>query len=495
MPRFLSIDWDPPKLNALAVNAGRSSATAEQPLTLALDAELTPATADAIGKKLRDALKTANIVPAPVLFCVGRERVIIKELAVPYAPAHEEPSLVRFQAAKELTDPASEVVLDYAHLSVPKANQPTRVLVVSLRKSHVQALTTVCQSAGLKLAGIAPRFYAALGLSRGHGAATTPICQGFLLGTGQGAELTVFSGDRILFARALPGGPGLAAEAQRNLLLLASQNPEAGAVQKITVANVPDLGTMTIPVEKFDAGTVPSTSLAALGLAELWGRSGVPPVNLAAPKEPRVVTGDNERRIRLAIIAAACLLPVLIAFYYINLSKVRAETRRMQNEKLVLEMEWKKLEQERLDVQGLKDWENTTVSWIDEFHDLAARMPFEKGFRITQIAAAPLTRASGASVAGADKKVARMTIHGVMNAQQDKFVTALTTAVSKDPHLSLASPEFKTNEFILKIDVAAQSGKKYATNLVVPPNPSFIRKNGKAPPEELEQQPFVEDDQ
>ena len=204
------------------------------------------------------------------------------------------------------------------------------------------------------------------------------------------------------------------------------------------------------------------------------------------------MTGDKERRIRLAVLAAACMLPVLIAFYYINLSKVRADTKQFQIEKVRLEENWKKLEQERIDVKALKEWEESTVSWIDEFHDVAARMPFEQGFRISQIAVAPLTRA------GADKKVARMTIHGVMNAKQDRFVNTFNSAIGKDPHLSLASPEYKTNEFILKIDVAPQAGKKYATSLVVPANPSFVRKNGKAaaaamepdePVEPLEQQP------
>ena len=147
---------------------------------------------------------------------------------------------------------------------------------------------------------------------------------------------------------------------------------------------------------------------------------------------------------------------------------------------------------------GLKEWEETSISWIDEFHDIAARMPFEQGFRISQIAVAPLTRSGIEKKDSKEKKVARMTIHGVMNARQDKFVNTFNSAIGKDPHLSLASPEYKTNEFILKIDVAPQAGKKYATSLVVPANPSFVRKNGKAaaaamepdePVEPLEQQP------
>src|SRR5207244_1030732 len=101
--RFLAIVWDPPRLCIVAGSTGRGHFRAEQTLSLVLDEDLTPASAEHHGRKLRDALKAANIQPAPVLWSLGRDRVILKELSIPPVSAHEEPALVRFQAAKEMT--------------------------------------------------------------------------------------------------------------------------------------------------------------------------------------------------------------------------------------------------------------------------------------------------------------------------------------------------------------------------------------------------------
>src|SRR5438445_13636480 len=72
-----------------------------------------PAEAEALGRLLRERLKDTGIPPAPVLVCIGRDRVILKEISYTSVPAYEEPAVVQFQVSKELGDAPGEVVIDY----------------------------------------------------------------------------------------------------------------------------------------------------------------------------------------------------------------------------------------------------------------------------------------------------------------------------------------------------------------------------------------------
>src|SRR5205085_7959007 len=92
-----------------------------------------PAEAEALGKLLRERLKQAGIAPAPVLACLGRDRVIVKEVRYPAVAAREEPALVRFQAVKELSNQAEEVVIDYMPLDGGEAGSEKRALVFIVR--------------------------------------------------------------------------------------------------------------------------------------------------------------------------------------------------------------------------------------------------------------------------------------------------------------------------------------------------------------------------
>src|SRR4029077_10092073 len=120
----------------------------EQALSWGLPEPLTAASSEALGKKLREALKEANVAPAPVLACVGRERVILKELRYPAVPANEEPAIVRFQAAKELTESIEDCVVDYTHMGAGADAGERHALAVIVRKEVVNSLQALCRGLG-----------------------------------------------------------------------------------------------------------------------------------------------------------------------------------------------------------------------------------------------------------------------------------------------------------------------------------------------------------
>ncbi|HEX3314718.1 MAG TPA: hypothetical protein VHR72_07480 [Gemmataceae bacterium] len=476
MARYLAIDWNPPQLQVLAVDMAKGHARAVKALAVPLDEDLTPASAERIGKKLRDALKAADIGAAPALWTIGRDRIVLKELTIPPTPVNEEPAIVRFQVTKESTEPMSDAVIDYTYAAPPQPNLPRKVLVVVGRKSVVQAIGTVCAAAGLKSKAVTPRAFAASGLLSRKGPATG--VQAVLLPTGGGTEFLVFRGADLAWARAFPSSANLTAEVRRTLLLLAGQNPDMDSVERVLAPPSLDLGPLPVPVEPLDpwlpTDQKPEPAeayLAPLGLAEASRRTL--PINLAAPKEPTATVDHGKQRRKAALFAAAVLVPLLFIFGFVMLSKQRSRIKELAGEKDELDAKWKSSEQARADVDGLKDWEQTSISWIDELYDIAARFPHETGLRLSQVSAAPLPHKLSAN--GKDKFVGVVTLRGVMQGDQDKLVSHFMSELRKDPHLRVTTPDFpRPNEFTVRVEVAAQPGSAYKTHLEVPPQPRRI---------------------
>lgn len=472
MARILAIDWEPPKLRVLAAQTGKSRARIEQSLSVTLAQELSPATAAAADRALKDALAQARVAPAPVYVAVGRDKIIFKEMSIPFVPSHEEPAVVRFQASKELTESATDLVLDYSHIEPPKAGQPTRVLVAALKRSTAAAIGSMALAAGLKVQAIVPRPFALAGLIERKSGQAIPISRALVVPAGEeDVEFSVYTAGQLVWARTLQSGAGLVGEIRRNLMLIGAQRPELAELTKIESA-VP-LGAVADPLEPWrdnDTRPVhPNEYLGALGLAEIAARPFLP-VNLAAPKEPRQVTSTSKQQRKLAMIAAAILVPVLLLGWYWKLSAMESEIAELQQSKEELEEMYKKQEQSRVDVAALEEWQDSNISWLDELYDIAARLPHEQGLRLTQVTATHLKKKAGADA----KYTGQVVIHGVMNGDHDKFVTQFVDALRNDQNLKVQGPTFRGNEYTLTVDVMARPPQRFLTKLVVPPRPKAV---------------------
>ena len=95
MPRYLGLDWDNNQLHVVSVTTARGGVRVERALTLPEESTLKPQEAEAAGLRLRDRLKDAKIAPAPLIACVSRDRVTLKELRYPATSEGDEATLVR----------------------------------------------------------------------------------------------------------------------------------------------------------------------------------------------------------------------------------------------------------------------------------------------------------------------------------------------------------------------------------------------------------------
>jgi hypothetical protein len=487
LSRILVLDWERDTCVVMAAELSRGGAEFVQAAVWRPDEELSKASAESLGKKLRDFLKASGLPAAPALIAIGRDRVILKEIGYPAVPSSEEPALVRFQATKDLADAADDVVLDYSTLTEPAALGDRRALAVILRRDILNNLQQVCRTANVKVLGVVPRPFGMAGcvdLARLRGG-NLPAPEGpagstavVLIGQ-RWAEVSILYGSKLVFCRSLGVGPGLPAEIRRCLAVYANQTngtfartaPKAvyvavNAGAEVSLRSLHE--TLEVPVyelsflnEKERAG-VPAENRSAVeagfGLVYAWSKKQVP-VNLASPKEPVLVV-DGSRRQRLVRLAgAATLLVALWLGGQMVLGRQKEAMDTISGEKQMIEERFKAQDQDRKDLEGIKDWEKGAISWIDEFYDLAARFPRDAGFKITKIHIEPITRRDAK-----DRFSAQMILHGVgLDVQVQKFISSMS-----DAHIQ-AHPKYKpvqgTAGFTITVDLVRQEVGAYQTRL------------------------------
>lgn len=486
MARLLAIDWDHDLLHIVAVGASRRGVTVEKTLAWPLGEELTAANGEAHGRKLRDALKAAGIAPAPVVACVGRERVVVKELRYPPVPASEEPALVRFQAAKELSDLPDDVVIDYAPLSPPEQPGERQALAVALRKGAVLGWQALARGLGVKLLALTPRPQALVGaVARAQDQGQAPAGQStaVIAVGGKWAELAIIDKGRMLFARSLAVGAGLPGDVKRSLTLFNTSAAAAPSALLLTgkvggeleqklrdCAGVPVQALETLAKHEAVPESERGALAAAIGAAHMWARTEALPINFAAPKQPRVAVNASRQ---MKIVAAATVLLLVVAGFVAGnrlLASQRTTIAALTERKNEAESNYRKLGQEKLDVDALKEWEDTTISWLDELHDLSARFPHQIGFRVKNLTAQPIKRT------GKEPYVAQITFSGIAKTDHDQYIHQLIDSLNGDKHLR-ATPQRTLNapggnqEFHVKVDIAKQPAHRYVTALTIPPRP------------------------
>jgi Tfp pilus assembly PilM family ATPase len=442
LARFLAIDWDHNQLHIVAATARRGAVQIDKAVVWQDPRVPNLGEAEVLGKALRERLKEAGIAPAPVLACVGRDRVILKDLRFPAVPDAEEPAVVRFQAVKELTDPPDEVVIDYCCVGNGNGNGERRALALIARRELVQAYRTLCQSAGLKFAGMSPRaFGVAASLSRVMGSSTvTPAPEppdasvaAVALGEGWGEFCVVREGE-LFFTRSIDPGPGLAGEIRRNLAVYAGQAPHmpiravyvaGGSEQASLRERLRDM--LDVPVHAFDPFSGSERSdLPHTGRGGFAGAIGLLysdelPINFTKPREPKPVKDPNQRRLVLAAGLAASLLFAGGVYGYMRLSTLDRQVTEQRNRNDDLDRTLLMLGEEDKKFKALSDWDRKGVVLLDELYDVTEKIGDTRTIRLSRFASGPLDNPK-------DKKVVRISLEGLTTSdakQANRFIDEL----------------------------------------------------------------------
>lgn len=471
MPRYLSIDWDQNQLHVVAGLAGGGKVKFQRAVHWQEEKSPNPAEAEALGRLLRERLTEAGIAAAPVLACVGRDRVILKDLRFPAVPIAEEAGVVRFQAVKELTDSPDDVVIDYVTAGAPAGSeQQAQALIV--RREILNTYQKICHAAGLKLAALTPRpFGVAAGLRKataGAAADDADAADAVVVIGDRWAEFAVLRGQTPLLSRTMAVGPGLAGEVRRNLTVYAGQAGRppvravyvagAGAELRQRLNDV-----LEVPLHEFDpfAGTV-GLDVPAGGRGGFAGAAGLLfaraeprlPINFVQPRQPKPPANPNNRRIAFAGVAAAVVVAGIVSCCWAVYAQAASHLRSVQEERDGLEQQLQEVRKDGKLYKALDDWDN--VDWLDELYDLTDRIPDVNALRITQLTAEPITRTAKAEY------TARFILKGTFVGNEGhKALDQLVAAFRQDGFYSPEAPKVVGDQFTLTVKVERRAPAEY----------------------------------
>jgi Tfp pilus assembly PilM family ATPase len=497
LARFLALDWDRNQLHIIAATITGAKVAVKRAAVWQETDSPGPgepgsggSSPEALGQLLRERLRSAGISPAPVLACLGRDRVILKDLHYPAVPESEEAGLVRFQASKELTDSPDDVVIDYMPVGT-NGNGEQKALALIARKDIVDAYQKLCQSAHLKLVALTPRAFGVAACIRkvmGTTVLTPPpepadAAIAVVTVSERWAEFLVLRGETILLSRTLHVGPTLVGEIRRNLAVHAGQTPQH-PVGILYLAGAPELrqqlaDVLELPLATFDPFTgsetldLPAannrgTFAGAAGLlyakaSATEGSSGLP-INFVQPRQVKPPSNPNYRLARLAIVAVIALFVglgilgrILQAGYENELEGLVRARQETENKLLSVRENGKR-------IKALDEWDN--LVWLDELYDLACRITDVNELRITQFHADPLPRSANS------RHTAKATLKGeLLNRKKGRRpLDDLIVRLGKEGYYSPEAPKVERNTFTLIVHVERRAPGDYKSLLKLPEN-------------------------
>jgi Tfp pilus assembly PilM family ATPase len=492
LPRYLALDWDLKNVRLVEANVGGGAVRVVRAVTWPTTQLPAANLAEEQGRWLKDRLKEAGIAPAPLLVALGRDRIILKDIRYPAVSAAEEPAVIRFQAARELTDASDDLIIDYCPMGDPIANGQKRALVVIGRRDLIGAYHTIAKTAGLKLQAITPRSFGLVfclnrlagtsvltpAYSAEEAAAVVSVSENW-------AEFCIMQNDSLVFSRFYSTSDALAGEIRRNLVVYAGQAPQyplhsvylAGDHAELMAQLQTTPGVTVHRLDPFAGEERPELPAqdrgaftGAMGLLHSLAGKIALPVNLAQPRQFKSDKPAANRRLVLAGALVGVVLLGGIAICWTKLSRADADVAQQMALNEDLDKQLARLDDDEKRIKTLSDWENGNIVLLDELVEVSNRFGDAKTTQLTQLTASQNDNKK-------DKYPAKITFKGVTKGDA-KAIEDLMAALIGSKRYHSGSHELVENtgsdketfpkQFTLPVEIEQPKENKPVPNKTAP---------------------------
>ncbi|MBN2579938.1 MAG: hypothetical protein JXB10_13195 [Pirellulales bacterium] len=403
MPQFLALEWDTTEARIALASGRGEQAVIEQ----AFAVELRPRQLDGdraevdVGARLAAALAARGIGKVDALVAIGRSNIELRQLVLPPAPDVELPEIVRFQAMREFNELDDDWRLDFIPLTDAPEESRT-VLAAAIGPEWIEQIQKVCTAMGVRPRRLVLRACAAAAhLTRMQPGRDDELRLLVDLLSDE-ADLTVVSGDRVVFMRTTRiGGDAagvsvLLSEIRRTMV--AVQNQLGG--RKVDAVVICGLEQQQAELAlRIEAELEVSTDGFAPFAGLHWGRSlqeGLPDhPGRFAPLLGMLLTELEQRRHAVDFLhprrrplpprkgkwyvlaaAAAVLLLVLPLFgYKVQRSRLNEEVNQLGDKSKNLDPEVKKAQKDIAHAAAIEKWTAADVVWLDALYTLSREFP------------------------------------------------------------------------------------------------------------------------
>ena len=395
---------------------------------------------------------------------------------------------------RELSESPDNVAIDYQRLTGEDIGDERKAVAVILKKEIVKSWQLFCDAAGLKLLALVPRPFASLAATQraiASGAVVGPdntlTSIAVLVRTDKWGELTIVRHHQVVFSRSMSSGSlssesMLVGEIRRNLTVYAGQ-PGATAVSGLYFAEAADapnwsarlITGLTIPVQTFDPladtahDTLPDARGYFAGLVGCgWLDGNGLPVNLVTPRQPIPPRDPAKRLIALLAPILALVVVGLLFRGYTLKSEKDAKAANLLVQKLGLDKEMERIEEDAKRIVALNEWKGKGVNVLDELYDLTSRFPDINKTRVTGINLTPRESEPNAKI----KYVAGLEIK--IETEDGNAIDTLTREMVRDGHYRVAPKESRggsgagtgafnrfNQQFTIRADIARREPGEY----------------------------------